>query len=293
MDRKTFVGAIVLITLIVSAGCFKSKPTITVGSKDFTEQVVLGEIIAQHIERRLGQPVGRRLNLGGTLLTYQGLLMKNIDLYPEYTGTIISAVLKETPDKDPTVSYERARAELQRVSNLVLLRPLGINNVFAMIVRGDDAREKKLEKLSDAENYAWNLGVGPEFQDRKDGYAALSSKYSLPLKTPPRTMNLGLLYQALEERQVNMAAGNETDGLLAAKDFKVLEDDRKAFPSYQACIMVRQDTLQANPQLRAALDELTGKFTNEVMRKLNWEVDARHRQPKEVAAQFLQQAGLQ
>jgi glycine betaine/choline ABC-type transport system substrate-binding protein len=292
MDRKALLGGLIA-TVVAVTGCNRSKP-ITVGSKNFTEQVVLGEILAQHLENRLKRKVNRRLNLGGTMLTYQALQAHDIDVYPEYTGTILSAILKEQPGGDANVVLERVRGEMLRTAQIAVLDPLGIDNTFVIVVRGEDARNRKLTSISDAAGVkqGWKLGVGYEFQERRDGYAALNG-YRLTWAAPLRSMDLGLLYKALEEKQVTMVAANATDGVLAARDFQVLSDDKKVFPPYQACLLARADTLNREPGMRQALAELSGKFSNEMMRKLNYEVDGEHKQVKDVAAAFLRKAGLQ
>ena len=291
MDRKTILGCLTLAMIL--AGC-TSRHKIAVGSKNFTEQVLLGEIIAQHLENRLQQPVDRRLNLGGTLLAHQSLLAKEIDLYPEYTGTAFTNVLKQSGVTDPGVVLERVRAEYATGMRLQWLDPLGFNNTFAMAVRGTDARERHLETLSDAaaDPTGFTLGAGYEFLQRPDGYGTLNRAYPIHWRAAPKSMDLGLLYTALLQKQVSMAAGSATDGMLSVLDVKVLEDDKQAFPPYQACIVVRSDTLEANPNLRKVLSELSGKFSTNAMRKLNYEVDGKHRQVAEVARQFLQSAGL-
>jgi len=264
-----------------------------VGSKNFTEQVVLGEIIAQHLERRLGVTVTRRLNLGGTLLTYQALLSGEIGIYPEYTGTIVSEILKEPIAKDAAQVLALSRQELARIARTEVLDPLGIDNTFAMVIRGEDARKFNISTLSEAAlvKPGWKLGVGYEFQSRMDGLPALNS-YHLNMAAAPRSMDLGLLYKALEQGQVTMIAANATDGPLGSHDWTILRDDKNAFGSYQACILARQDVLASDFKIRVALEELSGKFTNAIMRKLDAAVDIEHRRVPEVAAEFLTQAGL-
>ena len=292
MDRTKALGLALVLTLGLSA-CGPKQPKIVVGSKNFTEQVVLGEIIAQHLEHRLGHPIERRLNLGGTLLTYQALLNGEISLYPEYTGTIEAEILKEPAAADPTQVYERSRLEMARRSQVELLPSLGVDNYFVMVVRDEDGKKKNITTLSQAAQAkpVWKLGVGYEFEQRIDGMPALNA-YHLPFSAAPRSMDLGLLYKALDEGQVTMIAANATDGPLAAHDWTILQDDKKAFGTYQACIMARQDMLTAEPRLRPALLELNGKLNNEKMRKLDAAVDVDHRQPAQVAAEFLSQAGL-
>jgi len=274
-------------------GCTKHHP-ITVGSKNFTEQVVLGEIIAQHLAYRLGRHVDRQLNLGGTMLAHQALVRGEIDLYPEYTGTALTTILKLSPARDPAAAIALVRAEYQARFGLEWMDPFGFNNTFAMVIRGEDARKNKIATLSDAARYSpgWTLGVGYEFQQRPDGLEGLLKAYHLPIHGSPKTMDLGLLYKALEQGQVSMVAGNATDGQLSVLDAVVLQDDQRYFPPYDCGVVVRAEILKDNPPLRQALVELAGRFTDETMRKLNYQVDGEHRPVREVAEQFLREARL-
>jgi glycine betaine/choline ABC-type transport system substrate-binding protein len=273
---------------ILALGCGPSHE-IRIGSKNFTEQVILGEIVAQQLERRLGQKVYRKLNLGGTLLAHQALTSGQIDVYPEYTGTALTTVLKGKPSSDAAAVLTEVRSGYRRRWNLEWLDPLGFNNTFAMVVRGEDARAEHLETLSDAARRKdpWTLGVGYEFLTRPDGLVGLLATYHLPLKRSPRTMDLGLLYRALEQKQVDLAAANATDGLLSVLDVKILTDDRHYFPPYQAALVVRPGTFASHPGMREALAELSGRFSDEAMRKLNYEVDGKHRPLGAVAEEFL------
>jgi osmoprotectant transport system substrate-binding protein len=216
-----------------------------------------------------------------------------ISLYPEYTGTIEAEILKEPAASDPAQVYERSRLELARRAQIDLLAPMGIDNTFVMVIRGDDARKRHVSTLSEAAQVkdGWKLGMGYEFEQRLDGMGALS-KYHLPFSGAPRSMDLGLLYKALEDNQVTMIAANATDGPLAAHDWTVLKDDQKVFGAYQVCPMVRSDAMIDEPRLRPALAELSGKLNNETMRKMDAAVDVDHRQPAQVAADFLAQSGL-
>jgi glycine betaine/choline ABC-type transport system substrate-binding protein len=261
-----------------------------VGSKNFTEQLILGEIIAQHIEARLHQPVERKLDLGGTLLAHQALLSNGIDLYPEYTGTAFTNVLKSSGVTDPAVVLEQVRAAYASGFHLDWLDPLGFENSFAMTIRGEDGRARHLQTLSDAaaDKTGFTLGAGYEFLTRPDAYGALNRAYSIRWTAAPKSMDLGLLYQALEQKQVSMAAANTTDGLLNKLDVTVLKDDKHVFPPYQACIVVREDTLRAYPTLRAILSGLSGKISDTEMRNMNYAVDAQHRPARDVAKEFLQ-----
>lgn len=287
MDRKAILAGLTAIGLLASCSAPKAR-LIAVGSKNFTEQVLLGEIGAQQIERRLRQTVDRRLNLGGTMLAHQALIVGDIDLYPEYTGTACTNVLKLAADGDRDVILNRVRAEYAAKWKLEWLDPLGFNDPFAMIVRGPDARAGKLQTLSQAAEFKkdWALGASYEFADRPDGLPALMKTYQLGLRGT-KFMDLGLLYKALEDKQVDMIAGNLTDGRISAMDVTVLEDDQKAFPPYDAALVVRSEALAAHPGLRKALQELSGKFSGETMRRLNYEVDGKHRAVSDVAAEFL------
>jgi osmoprotectant transport system substrate-binding protein len=294
VDRTKTIGGLTLL-LLVLGGCSSSgKHPIRVGSKNFTEQVVLGEIIAQHLEHR-HLAVERRLNLGGTLLAHEALMKGDLDLYPEYTGTALAAVLKDPIETEPSKVLERVRSEYSSRFKVDWLDPLGVDDSFAMVVSGPEARSKNLETLSDAAKRTdgWNLGVGYEFEQRADGLAALNATYKLRWTSAPKSMDLGLLYKALEQNQVTMIAANATDGLLSKLDVKVLTDDQHAFPPYQVCIAVRQDSLRDTPGLREALLELSGKLTNQRMRELNYQVDGEHQSVAAVAAAFLRQSGLE
>jgi osmoprotectant transport system substrate-binding protein len=294
MDRTQIVACLIVgLWAGGIVGCTKERP-ITVGSKNFTEQVVLGEIVAQHLEHRLGRRVDRKLNLGGTMLAHQALVRGEIDLYPEYTGTALTTILKLPPAHDPAVAMALVRAEYQARFGVEWMDSLGFNNTFAMVIRGEDARKSKIATLSDAARYSpgWNLGVGYEFQQRPDGLAGLLKTYNLPIHGSPKTMDLGLLYKALEQREVSMVAANTTDGQLSVLDVLVLRDDKQYFPPYDCALAVRSESLEANPPLRQALTELVGLFTDLTMRKLNYQVDGAHRPVREVAEQFLRDAGL-
>ena len=280
MDRTA-----VLLLAVVLAGC-ASKPKIVVGSKNFTEQVVLGEIIAAQLERRLGIEIDRKLNLGGTLLAHEALKSGSIDLYPEYTGTALTAVLKQPPEKEAQAAFHKVQGAYVPWS-ITWLPPLGFNNSFAMVVRTATARDQKFATLSAAASRPWKLGVGYEFTQRPDGLKGLVETYGMKIEGEPVAMDLGLLYSALQSGKVDMAAANATDGMLARPGFTVLEDDRHYFPPYECAIAVRTQTLQRFPKLRAALDELSGRITDQQMRHMNEQVDLEHKSAVDVAREFL------
>jgi glycine betaine/choline ABC-type transport system substrate-binding protein len=292
LDRKTILGCLTALLLLLG-GC-SSTHRVVVGSKNFTEQVILGEMIAQHLENRLHLPVVRKLNLGGTLLAHQAMLARDIDLYPEYTGTAFTNILKRSGVTDPVVVLDRVRTEYATGMGVTWLDPLGFASTFAMTVRGDDARSRHLETLSDAaaDPDGFTLGAGYEFLTRPDGYPLLATTYPIKWRAAPKSMDLGLVYTALTQKQVSMVAANSTDGLLNKLDVKVLKDDKLAFPPYQACIVVRSDTLAANPDVRKTLSELSGKITDDAMRTMNYAVDVDHKHVRDVAREFLQKAGL-
>jgi glycine betaine/choline ABC-type transport system substrate-binding protein len=279
--------ALLPVILTLAAGCSPG-PRITVGSKNFTEQVLLGEILARQVERRTGIAVERRLNLGGTLLAHEGLRTGAIDLYPEYTGTALAAVLKRPVSRDAAAVLAAVR-EGYHQWKISWLEPLGFDNTFAMVVRSDAARAGRLRTLTGAAGRPepWLLGVGYEFLQRPDGLAGLVRTYNLRVAGSPVTMDLGLLYAALESGKVQMAAASATDGQLTRPEFTVLLDDRHYFPPYQCAVVVRDEVLARYPAVRAALAELSGRIPPDAMRRMNREVDLDHRPATAVAREFL------
>jgi osmoprotectant transport system substrate-binding protein len=261
--------------------------TIVVGSKNFTEQLVLGEIAAQQLERKLHVKVSRKLNLGGTLLTHEAIVHGDIDIYPEYTGTGASVVLKKTIAGDSAQAYMQVKDAYLARFGLIWLPPLGFNDTFAMAVRREDARRLSQPELSSAAARKWRLGVGYEFLTRPDGLATLDKAYSFQWAGTPRSMDLGLLYQALEQRKIDMAAGNSTDAQLAGSKFTVLRDDRKVFPPYNACFVVRRTLVQQRPEAEWALSMLSNHISDETMRELNRRVEEDRQPVEKVAREFL------
>jgi osmoprotectant transport system substrate-binding protein len=274
-----------------------SKPPqskITIGSKFFTEQVVLAELLAQHIEARTGIPVIRKTNLGGTLLVHKALLAGELDLYVEYTGTALTAVLNKSPQGDSNAMYNRVRQLYADRFHLEVTEPLGFENTFAMVIRGDDAQKLHLQKISDIAPLApkWRAGVGYEFLERPDGFPGLTQSYDLHFAGSPKVMDLGLIYRALVDHQVDIVAGNSTDGLIDALGLVALADDRQYFPPYDAVPIVRQSTLARFPQLRDALTDLAGKLSASDIRRLNYAVDAQHQDAATAVRQFRSSNGL-
>jgi osmoprotectant transport system substrate-binding protein len=279
MDRKALIAGLSLLL----AAC-SSRNTIVVGSKNFTEQVLLGEIFAQQIENKLGARVIRKLDLGGTMLAHAALVAGSLDLYPEYTGTALTEVLKKPSVNDARASFDAVRDAYHRQWQLAWLPSLGFNNTFAMVVR----RDEKVATLSAAAiAHPWRLGMGYEFQQRPDGLDGLLATYHLRLNGDPVTMDLGLLYSALQSRKVDMLAANSTDGLISVLDVAVLQDDRHYFPPYECAAVVREATLNRYPGMRGILEQLSGTLSDSRMRELNYQVDGKHRPVSDVATEFL------
>ena len=274
--------------------CGSERKTIVVGSKNFSEQALLGEILAQHIEARTHLPVTRRFYLAGSYICQQALLAGRIDTYVEYTGTALTAILHDPIEKDPSAVFGRVKSEYQQRFRLDVLPSLGFNNTFAIVIRGEDARRLNLKSMSDAASHApqWRAGFGYEFMERLDGYEGLARIYGLRFAEPPRILDLGLLYRALLEKQVDLVAGNSTDGLLSARDLVILADDKHYFPPYEAVPIIRSETEARHPEVGAAIAELGGKISDEEMRKMNFAVDGQHRDAADVAREFLHAKGL-
>ncbi len=294
--RRSLSSFLFLLNLLYFlSACHKAPQSkIIIGSKFFTEQVVLAELLAQHIEARTGIPVVRKTNLGGTLLVHKALLAGELDLYVEYTGTALTAVLNESPQGDSAGVYLRVQQLYAERFHLAVTEPLGFENTFAMVIRGGDAQNLHLQKISDIVPIAprWRAGVGYEFLERPDGFPGLSKSYGLRFAEPPRVMDLGLIYRALLDHQVDIVAGNSTDGLIDALGLAALADDRHYFPPYDAVPVVRQSTLARFPQLRAALADLAGKLSASDIRRLNYAVDAQHQDAAAVVRSFRASKGL-
>ena len=284
------VGRLLLAALTAVMGCARHDK-IVVGAKNFTESDLLAEIVAQQIERRAHLVVERRLHLGGTFVCHQAILAGQIDLYPEYSGTAFTTVLKypPVPDRD-SVSHVVARDYAAKFA-LRWTAPFGFNNTFAILVRRADAERYGLKRISDLARVTprWKAGFGYEFLDRADGFAGLSKSYGLHFGTPPTAMDLGLTYRALADGKVDVIAGNSTDGQIAALHLVSLEDDRGYFPPYEAAVVVRDETLRRHPALGAALEELRGKISDGEMQRLNALADVEHRDIRTIAREWLEQ----
>jgi len=267
---------------------------IVVGSKNFTESFILGELIAQQIEAHTPLTVERRFYLAGTYICQQAILAGRLDIYPEYTGTALTAILKQDATADKVAVYDRVKREYEQRFGLTLTPALGFNDTFAMEIRGEDARRLKIRTLSDAAQFTpqWRAGFGYEFMERPDGYRGLVATYGLEFAEQPRIMDLGLLARALKDRQIDFAGGNATDGLIPALDLVALEDDRHYFPPYEAVPVLRQETLQRHPELANILAQLAGKISDAEMQQMNYAVDGRHNDARQVVHEFLKSKNL-
>ena len=271
-----------LVLAALLAGCAGGGERVVVGSKNFTEQRILGELLAQTVEG-IGLRAERRLDLGGTFVCDAAIRAGQIDAYVEYTGTALTAVLKEPPESDPARVLARVR-DAYAAAGLVWTPPLGFDNTFALVIRSEDA---SIRTISDAVSHAreWRAAFGYEFKERADGYPGLERVYGLRFKEI-KIMDLGLLYRALVDRQVDLVAGNATDAQIEHLHLAVLQDDRHYFPPYQAAPVVRRATLERYPALAAALERLGGALPAETMRRLNHAVDGEHRDPASVVREF-------
>lgn len=287
--EKRFSKLLGLLLICIFVSSCSNADRIVIGSKNFTEQVILGELLAQQIEGKTGLQVDRRLNLGGTLVCHEALAAGQIDAYVEYTGTALTAILKEPVANDSASVYDKVRTAYLSRYGIEWTEPLGFNNTFAMIIRKEDAQKLNLRTISDAVPYTsgWTAGFGYEFVGREDGYPGLVKTYGLRFPRSPRIMDLGLTYRAVAERQVDFIAGNSTDGLIDALGLFVLEDDKHYFPPYDAAPLLRTAVIEKHPEIRQAFKELGGKISAEEMRRMNYAVDGQHRNVRDVVREFL------
>ena len=295
MNTAPMTSFIISVLTLLLCSCGPSRENrIVVGSKNFTEQLILGEIIAQQIETQTHLAVERRFYLAGSYICHQAILGGRIDIYPEYTGTALTAILKQKPEGNRETVYQRVKSEYAQRFNLSVGEPFGFNDTFAIEIRGEDARRLGLKTISQAAAYApqWHAGFGYEFMERPDGYKGLAATYGLRFAAPPRIMDLGLLARALKDKQIDLAAGNTTDGLIPALDLFVLEDDKHYFPPYEAVPIMRQEILGRHPEVGDALKALARKMSDAEMRELNYKVDGQKRDVKEVVREFLREKGL-
>ncbi len=289
--HSTFRAALCAWLLVLAPAVALAQPAVRVGSKNFTEQFVLAELYAQALEGA-GIKVERKLNLGGTLIAYKALEEKQIDFYPEYTGTMLIAVMKQPPMSDQKAVYEKVKADYAQ-KGLVLLNEAPVNNTYNMVVRPETAAQYKLETLSDLARVAkqLNLGAGPEFRDRQDGLPGLKATYGMDFKDDQQ-LAIGLRYQALANKQIDVVNGYATDGMISALKLKRLKDDKNLWPPYFVVPVVRRDALDANSKLAEVLNRVSATLDEAAMAEMNYQVDGQKMEPRDVAREFLKRKGL-
>jgi osmoprotectant transport system substrate-binding protein len=292
MHRRAALATILTaLVALASAAPASAQQPFRVGSKNFTEQFVLAELYAQALEAN-GIKVERKLNLGGTLIAHKSLEEKQIDFYPEYTGTILLAVMKQDPMTDQKAVYDKVKADYA-ARGLVVLNEAPVNNTYNMVVRPETAAQYKLETLTDLAKVAkeLKLGAGPEFRDRKDGLPGLKAKYGMEFKEDLQ-MAIGLRYQALANKQIDVVNGYATDGMISALKLKRLKDDRNLWPPYYVVPVVRKDALDANPMIADVLNRVSAMLSEATMAELNYKVDGDKMEPRDVAKDFLKSKGV-
>lgn len=291
VNRKfaVYCGMVTLLIMgLIGFAYRQTPPTIIIGSKNFTEQFILGELLAQQIENNTKLKVDRRFNLGGTFISHEAVKSGKIDGYVEYTGTALTAVLKEKPITSPQLVYDKVKQEYDQKFKLAVMQPLGFNNTFAMIIRSEDAKRLQVKTLTEAAKYTPQMqaGFGYEFLERQDGYPGLSKTYNIKFANI-KQMELGLMYQALKDKKVDFIAASATDGLIPVLNLVILEDDKKYFPPYEAVPVFNQATLEKYPELREAINELAGLISTEEMQKMNYQVDNQSRPVEQVVSDWI------
>ncbi len=297
--KRFFALCFLTFTLIIAiAACQPSNNgggggNIVVASKGFTEQDILSELLAQQIEAKTNFKVGQR-RFTSALITHQALTAGKIDAYVEYTGTAFVGILKQKADKDPKKVYEKLKQIYAQKFNLEVMEPLGFENNYAMIIRGEDAKRYNIQTLSEAAKYTpqWRAGFGYEFVEREDGFPGLAKTYGFNFANAPRIMDLGLVYRAIIQKQVDMTNGNSTDGQISRLNLAVLKDDKQYFPPYEATPIVRKETLQKYPEVGKAISQLAGRISADEMQQLNYLVEGELRDIKEVVSEFRKAKGL-
>ena len=285
---------LLLITSCTPNSNSSSAANIIIASKDFTEQDILGELLAQQIEATTNLKVDRRFRLGGSFICHSAITSGKIDAYIEYTGTAFTGILKQKPVNDPKEVYQKLKEIYAQKFNLEVMPSLGFENTFAMIIRGEDAKRYNIKTLSQVSQYTpqWRGGFGYEFLEREDGFPGLAKSYGLLFAKPPQIMDLGLVYRALIQKQVDMVAGSSTDGQISRLDVVVLKDNLQYFPPYEATPIVRQEILKKYPELRKAIALLSGKISADEMRQLNYLVEGELQDVKYVVHEFRKSKGL-
>jgi osmoprotectant transport system substrate-binding protein len=285
-----------ILLAIVAALTFAgqaSAQTLKVGSKNFTEQFIVAELYAAALEAA-GFKVERKINLGATLVAHEALKAGGIDLYPEYTGTGLNAVMKAPPESDPDKVYQTVKAYYEKEFKLTWLKPSGVNNGYAMVVRPETAQAMNLKTMSDLAKVAgtMKLGAGPEFGDRRDGLKGMKEVYGIEFGEFRQFAALRLRYEALNQKQIDIANGFATDWQIAAEKFASLRDDKNLFPPYYLAPVVRMDTVAGNAKAVEALLKVGSLIDNPTMQELNRQVEVDKKEPRTVAAAFLKAKGV-
>lgn len=288
MKRLALLLAWFVLGEIILGACGGGDRTVVIGSKNFTEQVILGELLAQQVEAHTDLRVVRKLNLGGTFICHRALVAGEITAYVEYTGTALTAILESAPVQDPATVFRLVQKVYQEKFHLEWLPPLGFTNTFAILVREESAARHGLKTISDLAAIAprWRAAFGYEFLEREDGFPGLARRYGLHFAEAPLVMDLALTYQALAEGKVDVIAGDSTNGLIQRLGLRILKDDKQYFPPYQAAPVVSATALARFPELRQTLTALAGSLSDEDMRRLNGLVDREHRNVREVVREF-------
>lgn len=297
--KKIFAFVILTFsTILLIASCNLTSNNsgggdIIVGSKGFTEQDILSELLAQQIEETTNLKVARR-RFTSALVTHQAITAGKIDAYVEYTGTAFTVILKQKAIKEPRLLYEKLKQAYAQQFHLEVMEPLGYESTFAMTIRGEDAKRYNIQTLSDLAKYAPKLraGFGYEFIEREDGFPGLAKTYGLRFAQSPSIMDLGLIYRALQQKLVDVINGSSTDGQISRLGLVVLKDDLRYFPPYEAVTIIRQDTLKKYPKLRQVLAQLVGRISFDDMQRLNSLVEGEFRDIKDVVRDFRKAKGL-
>ena len=297
--KKTHVKVVALATVllllpsVVLTGCSSSN-TVTVGSKDFSENIVLGEIFAQLIEAKTDLKVIRKLNMGGTFVNFEAIKNGQIDLYPEYTGTALTAQLKMDVITDADETYRIVSEEFDKQFNIKWLKPLGLNNTYTLAVTNEIFETYRIETFSDLAAISENLvfGAEHEFFDRQDGFDGLVKTYGMKFKGEPKKMNVSLKYQAMGSGDIDVTDAFATDGQIKQYNLKVLKDDKNFFPPYYAAPIIRKEVLEKYPELEQILNSLEGLIDDETMMEMNYKIDVDNQDIKKVAEDFLREKGL-
>lgn len=308
MRKISWLVVVLMLGALLAAGCGGAetppadngeeqkepveKPKIVVGSKNFTEQLIVGEMVAVLFEDA-GYPVDRKLRLGGTGLVHESLVKGEVNVYVEYTGTGWTALLKEDPLSDPQEVYDKVKAAYQEKWNLVWLEPWGFNNTYTITMSKAKTEELGISKISDLKDIGGDLVIGAtqEFIPRADGLAGLQEKYGFKFKEA-KGMDSGVMYEALKEGKVDAISGFATDGRIPAFGFVNLEDDQSYFPPYFAAPVVSGALLEQDPAVADLLNQLANKLDDATMGALNYKVDGDKEEPIDVARQFLKDNGM-